>query len=198
MPDTTDPQTIYMIAGPNGAGKTSFAEQFLPDFVDCREFLNADLIAAGLAPFAPESQALHASQLMLEQMRRLVDQNQSFSLETTLSGRSYSQSIPEWQSVGFQVTLFFLWLPSADLAVERVASRVKQGGHNIPQPDIRRRYTRGISNLFNLYLPRVDAAYVYDAASLPPVAVWKREAGIEMMFNRTTWQTITQQSGESQ
>ncbi len=189
--------TIYMIAGPNGAGKTSFAEQFLPDFVDCREFLNADLIAAGLAPFAPESQALRASQLMLEQMHGLVERKQSFSLETTLSGRSYSQLIPKWQAAGFHVTLFFLWLPSDDLAVRRVAERVKQGGHNIPEPDIRRRYTRGINNLFNLYLPRVDAAYVYNAAVLPPVAVWKSETGDETTIAAAAWQTIRRQAGEA-
>ncbi len=188
-------QTIYVIAGPNGAGKTSFAQQFLPDFVDCREFLNADLIAAGLAPFAPETQALRASQLMLEQVHHLVEQKRSFSLETTLSGRSYSQLIPRWQDAGFTVVLFFLWLPSADLAVERVATRVRQGGHDIPEPDIRRRHTRGIVNLGTLYLPRVDAAYIYNAAVLPPAGVWMSESGQETILDAGIWQTICEQSG---
>ena len=193
---TKNTPTIYIIAGPNGAGKTSFAEEFLPDFVDCREFLNADLIAAGLAPFAPETQALRASQLMLEEVHRCVQRKQSFSLETTLSGRSYSQMIPKWQAAGFQVTLFFLWLPSDDLAVGRVAGRVRQGGHNIPEDDIRRRYSRGLRNLCRLYLSRVDEAYIYNASVLPPLAVWKKQAGEETVFDEFVWKAICRQSEE--
>ncbi len=182
--------TVYVIAGPNGSGKTTFARKFLPDFVQCRQFLNADLIAAGLAPFAPESQALFASGLMLEQARKLVHTRQSFSLETTLAGRSYGKMVPQWQAAGFHVVLFFLWLPTADLAVERVAGRVKQGGHNIPEADIRRRYPRGLKNLFKLYLPIVDIAYVYNGSILPPVSVWNREAKKETAFDTELWQTI--------
>lgn len=189
--------TVYVIAGPNGSGKTTFARKFLPDFVQCRQFLNADLIAAGLAPFAPESQALFASALMLEQARKLIDKKQSFSLETTLAGRSYGKMIPQWQAAGFHVVLFFLWLPTADLAVERVAGRVKQGGHNIPEAVIRRRYQRGLKNLFNLYLPIVDFAYVYNGSILPPVAVWNREAKKETVLDTELWQTIQSSAKES-
>ncbi len=188
---------VYVIAGPNGSGKTTFARKFLPDFVQCRQFLNADLIAAGLAPFAPESQALVASGLVLEQARKFVHNRQSFSLETTLAGRSYSKIIPQWQAAGFQVVLFFLWLPTADLAVERVAGRVKQGGHSIPEPDIRRRYQRGLKNLFNLYLPIVDFAYVYNGAILPPVAVWNREGKVETVLDTELWLTIQSSAKES-
>ncbi len=189
--------TVYIIAGPNGSGKTTFARRFLPDFVQCREFLNADLIAAGLAPFAPETQALLATQLMLEQVRKLVQKRDSFSLETTLSGRSYRQMIPQWRKTGFHVVLFFLWLPSANLAVQRVASRVKQGGHNIPEADIRRRYDRGLKNLFDLYISLVDVAHVYNAATLPPVAVWRCEAGNESVWDTEIWQTIHSNAKES-
>jgi len=196
MVQTSQP-TVYVIAGPNGSGKTTFAQKFLPDFVQCREFLNADLIAAGLAPFAPETQALLASQLMLEQAHKLVLKKQSFSLETTLSGRSYRQMIPQWQDAGFHVILFFLWLPSADLAVERVASRVKQGGHNIPESVIRRRYERGLKNLFHLYLPILDVAHVYNGATLPPVAVWNREASLESVLDANLWQTIQSSAKET-
>lgn len=195
--DQTSQPAVYVIAGPNGSGKTTFAQKFLPDFVQCREFLNADLIAAGLAPFAPETQALLASQLMLEQARKLVQKQQSFSLETTLAGRSYRQMIPQWQDAGFHVVLFFLWLPSADLAVDRVASRVKQGGHNIPEADIRRRYARGLKNLFDLYLPVVDVAHVYNAAILPPVAVWNRESSAESIWDAELWQTIQSSAKEN-
>ncbi len=188
---------IYIIAGPNGAGKTSFAENFLPDFVDCREFLNADLIAAGLSPFAPETQAIRASQLLLERVHRLVDERRSFSFETTLSGRSYRQMIPRWTQAGFRVTLFFLWLPSADLAVERVAVRVQQGGHNIPEPDIRRRFSRGLHNLFHLYLPCLDAAYVYNASVLPPELAWKRDSVAETVLDDATWQAVTHLAEEN-
>ncbi|MDA1055111.1 MAG: Zeta toxin family protein [Planctomycetota bacterium] len=159
---------------------------------------SSDLIAAGLSPFAPETQAIRASQLVLERIHRLVDEKKSFSFETTLSGRSYRQQIPQWSQAGFRVTLFFLWLPSADLAVERVAVRVQQGGHNIPEPDIRRRFTRGLQNLFNLYLPCVDDAYVYNGSLLPPQLVWQREAGSEMIIDQATWLAVTHTAKESQ
>lgn len=128
---------------------------------------------------------------MLERIHRLVEQKQSFAFETTLSGKSYRQMIPVWTQAGYRVTLLFLWLPSADLAVERVANRVKHGGHNISEPDIRRRFTRGVENLFRLYLPCLDHAYIYNAALLPPQLSWKREAGVDTVADKSTWLTIT-------
>lgn len=135
---------IYIIAGPNGAGKTTFATTFLPDYVQCTEFLNADLIAVGLSPFAPSIQNFRASELMLERMQKLLDSRKTFSFETTLAARSYSRRIPEWRAMGYEVFLFFLWLPTEELAIERVANRVRQGGHDIPVPTIRQRYRREI------------------------------------------------------
>jgi predicted ABC-type ATPase len=160
--------SIYIIAGPNGAGKTTFANEYLPDFVHCDEFLNADLIAAGLSPFAPHTQAFRASGLLLERIQELVAQKQTFAFETTLAGRSYSQMIPEFQQAGYCVHLFFLFLPNADMAVERVRNRVQQGGHDIPEPDIRRRYERGLKNCLHLYRPLVDGWFLYDSSQLPP------------------------------
>ena len=142
---------IYIIAGPNGVGKTTFANEFLTRYVRCNEFLNADLIAAGLSPYLPESQNVRASQLMLERMQDLVGKRKTFAFETTLAARSYRQKVLEWKEIGYRVHLFFLWLPNPDMAVLRVANRVKQGGHNIPEHTIRQRYARGIQNFQSLY-----------------------------------------------
>src|SRR4051794_8083647 len=120
--------TAYVIAGPNGAGKTTFAMVFLPGFVHCREFVNADMIAAGLSPFAPEPQAMRAGRLLLTRIKELAEARQDFGFETTLAGRSYLKVIDDLRRSGYQVTLFFLWLPSAETAVERVAGRVREGG----------------------------------------------------------------------
>ncbi len=167
--------TAYVIAGPNGAGKTTFANEFLPDFVDCREFLNADLIAAGLAPFAPETQNFRAGRLLLMRIKELTKAKKDFGFETTLSGRGYVPMLKEMKEAGYRIVLFFLWLPSADLAVARVKNRVRQGGHHVPEPVIRRRFKSGIQNLFQLYMPLLDAWWLYDASQLPPEVVAQEE-----------------------
>ena len=163
--------TVYVIAGPNGAGKTTFATEFLPEFVDCREFLNADLIAAGLSPFAPETQNLRAGRLLLERIQELFSARVDFAFETTLAGRSYARMLKTFREEGYRVVLFFLWLPSVELAVSRVAMRVRQGGHHIPEADIRRRYTAGLRNFFGLYRSVLDGWWLYDASELPPVLI---------------------------
>src|SRR4051794_6777634 len=124
--------TAYVIAGPNGAGKTTFAMEFLPAFVQCREFVNADLIAAGLSPFAPETQAIRAGRLMLTRIKELAAARQDFAFETTLAGRSSLKVVTDLKQSGYQVILFFLCLPRAQMAVERVALRVRLGGHDVP------------------------------------------------------------------
>lgn len=191
MTDTTPvPPKIYIIAGPNGAGKSSFAKSFLPDFVDCREFLNADLIAAGLSPFSPESQAMEASRIMLSRMQNLVKKKQTFSFETTLAGRSYRQMIPEWSSAGYQIVLFFLWLPDVEIAVQRVATRVQGGGHNIPEHDIRRRFRRGLTNLFDLYIPVIDRTFILDSSYLPPRLVWSCAQNSKTVLDKAAWDSF--------
>jgi predicted ABC-type ATPase len=188
--------TIYIIAGPNGAGKTTFASDFLPDFVQCREFLNADLIAAGLSPFSPESQNIQAAEIMRTRMDELVTRRISFSFESTLAARSYSQLIPQWRILGFQVRLLFLWLNSEELAVSRVGIRVSQGGHDVPQADIRRRYRRGIKNLFDLYLHEVDSVHLYNNVQIPPRLVAEYSSGKWQITDDATFKSISMQVEE--
>ncbi len=166
-----DAPRVIIIAGPNGAGKTTFAREFLPGEAACPVFVNADLIAAGIAPFAPENAALRAGRLMLEELSHHFAAGISFAFETTLSGRGYLRLIKEWQAAGYQVKIIFLQLASADEAVARVAQRVKQGGHNIPEEVIRRRFAAGKDNIEKLYAPRVDAWALYDNAGSVPVLI---------------------------
>lgn len=157
---------IIIIAGPNGAGKTTFAQKFLPAEAKTLRFINADLIAAGLAPFNPESVAVKAGRLMLEEIDKCVNAGQNFAFETTLSGLAYLHKIKIWQSLGYQVKLWFLSLPSADIAVSRVAIRVSQGGHNIPEQIIRRRFKAGLHNFHHRYNKVVDAWAFYENSDL--------------------------------
>jgi predicted ABC-type ATPase len=138
---------IIIIAGPNGAGKTTFAKDFLPQEAHTFRFINADLIAAGLAPFNPESVSFKAARLMLNELDEYTKAGESFAFETTLSGTHYLQRIEEWKDLGYTVKLWFIALSSPELATSRVAERVAQGGHNIPEDVIRRRYKAGLENL---------------------------------------------------
>lgn len=162
---------IIIIAGPNGAGKTTFAEEFLPKEAACPSFVNADLIAAGLAPFEPERAAFRAGRLMLEEIRHHARKGESFAFETTLSGRGYAGLIPGWRTQGYIVKLFFLRLASPDLAIARVRQRVREGGHNIPEPVIRRRFASGLRNFENLYKPLVDEWALYDNSANEPILI---------------------------
>ncbi len=163
------PPKIIIIAGPNGAGKTTFARAFLPREAGCPVFVNADLIAAGLSPFAPEKAAIQAGRLMLNVITRHVEKRASFAFETTLAGKIYARHIPTWRALGYKVTLLFLSLPSADIAVQRVAERVRQGGHDIPESTIRRRFDAGKELFANVYRPLVDQWALYDNSGDKPV-----------------------------
>jgi len=185
-----DSRTISVIAGPNGAGKSTFVDNYLNRYVDCDEFLNADLIARGLSPFAPERHALRASEIFLQRLDELELGNTSFALETTLSGLSYRRRISRWKELGFRVTIIFLWLPSEEMAIQRVASRVAHGGHDIAIPDIRRRYARGLRNLNQIYLPIVDEAWVLNGSVTPPEVIWRRSDGKEWVGNIEVWELI--------
>ncbi len=162
---------IVIIAGPNGAGKTTFAEAFLPNEAGCSDFLNADLIARGISPFHPEKAALRAGKLLLDEIARRVHAGHSFAFETTLSGLNYARHIRRWRQNGYHVKLVFLCLPSADFAISRVKIRVKQGGHNIPETVVRRRFESGLRNFKNVYQPLVDAWALYDNSGDRPLLV---------------------------
>ncbi len=159
---------IIIIAGPNGAGKTTFARDFLPAEAQTLRFINADLIAAGLAPFNPETASFKAGRLMLEEIDECVDAGHSFAFETTLSGLVYIKKIAVWQAHGYQVKLWFLSLPNEEIAVSRVASRVLQGGHNIPEDVIRRRFKAGLENFHKSYSKVVNSWAFYDSYHRPP------------------------------
>jgi len=153
---------ILIIAGPNGAGKTTFAREFLVREANCPRFINADLIAAGLSPFAPERAAIQAARLMLQTMKAAVSDGESFAFETTLAGVVYARRIVEWQRLGYRVSLFFLKLNSDVLAIDRVAERVRQGGHDIPESVIRRRYAAGWQQFEHVYRDLVDDWSLFD------------------------------------
>ena len=159
---------IIIIAGPNGAGKTTFARDFLPAEAQTLRFINADLIAAGLAPFNPESASFKAGRLMLQEIDDCVDAGHSFAFETTLSGLSYLKKITDWQHLGYQVKLWFLSLPNEDIAVSRVARRVLQGGHNISEDIIRRRFKAGLENFHKRYSKVVDSWAFFDNYGIEP------------------------------
>jgi len=162
---------VYILAGPNGAGKSTFARLFLPEYADCKEFVNADLIAAGLSPFNPEGLAIQAGRLMLERIDQLAQSRVDFGFETTLSGRGHVSLISRLRSEGYRVNLFFLWLSGPDLALTRIRDRVRVGGHHVPDEVVRRRFKRGIDNLFRLYLPLVDSWLIFDNSGNGPKMV---------------------------
>lgn len=164
----TDQKKIVIIAGPNGAGKTTFAREFLPNEAGCPVFVNADLIAAGIAPFQPEVAAFRAGHLMLEEITRHAAEGRSFAFETTLSGLTYARMVPEWRSAGYQVKLLFLSLASEEEAIARVTMRVRQGGHAIPTDVIRRRFVSGMRNFHNVYRSRVDYWLWFDNSGSQP------------------------------
>jgi predicted ABC-type ATPase len=169
--DSAAPKRILIIAGPNGAGKTTFAKEFLPNEADCPIFVNADLIAAGIAPFAPESAALRAGRLMLEEIDRHAAAQNSFAFETTLAGRAYLHRIREWKRSGYRIELYFFRLNSAEDAIARVATRVSQGGHHIPEDVIRRRFAIGYENFKALYAPLVDHWVLFDSTKSKPTVL---------------------------
>ena len=153
---------LYIIAGCNGAGKTTASFTVLPEMLECKEFINADEIARGLSPLNPDKAAIEAGRIMLSKIDRLISRQNDFAFETTLATKNYVNTIKRSQIAGYQTTLVFFYLDSYNLAIERVKTRVIEGGHNIPEPVIKRRYFSGLKNLFDLYIPNCDYWMIFD------------------------------------
>jgi predicted ABC-type ATPase len=162
---------LYIIAGCNGAGKTTASFSLLPEILDCKEFVNAHIIAAGMCPINPESVALPAGRQMLCRIRELMLEKTDFAFETTLATKRYVSLIEKAKETGYTVTLLFFWLNSPEMAEKRVLKRVGEGGHHIPPEVIKRRYHRGISNLMNLYIPLCDNWLMIDNTSTTPLEI---------------------------
>ena len=181
---------IYIIAGPNGAGKTTFAEEFLPKYAHCPIFINADTIARGLSGFSPDATGLKAGRLLLEQIDSFALQKMDFAFETTLSGVTYLSKIKKLKEKGYQIHLFFLWIPDVKLSLARVKSRVKMGGHNITEKVIRRRFYKGINNLFKLYRPVLDSWILFDGAGSRPEKIAQEKLGKMSIFKQNVYDKI--------
>ena len=155
-------KNLYIVAGCNGAGKTTASYTILPEIIKCKEFVNADEIAKGLSPFQPETVSFEAGRIMINRINELLKDNETFAFETTLSTKSYKNKVLKAKEQGYTITLLFFWLNNIELAKERVKTRVQEGGHNIPEDVIKRRYLKGINNLFNIYLPIIDSTLIFD------------------------------------
>lgn len=153
---------LYIIAGPNGAGKTTASYTLLPEILHCVNFVNADEIARGLSPFSPETVDVQAARIMLDRIEELLSQKADFGIETTLATQSYVQLVHRAQASGYKVHLLFFYLETPEQAIQRVAQRVSNGGHGIPEEVIRRRFKRGIENLLHLYLPICDSVTIWN------------------------------------
>jgi predicted ABC-type ATPase len=181
---------LYIIAGCNGAGKTTASYTILPEILDCKEFVNADEIAKGISPFQPDKAGIEAGRLMLKRINKLLASGESFAFETTLSTRSYVQFIDRAKQLDYQVTCLFFWLYSEELAISRVETRVKEGGHHIPEDVIRRRYKSGLKNLFNLFLTRVDNWLVVNNSGDNYEIIAEGALNEETIHNVTLWEAL--------
>lgn len=185
---------MYIICGCNGAGKTTASYTVLPEILECREYINADNIAAGISPFNPNSVAVAAGRIMLNRIQELMLEGVDFAFETTLATRSYVTLINRAKEIGYHVTLLFFWLDSPEMAFKRVLKRVSLGGHSIPKDVVFRRYYRGVFNLLNLYKPICDTWIVFDNMDLVPEIIAKKDEFGEMVINNEIWLTINRQS----
>lgn len=184
-------KNVFIIAGPNGSGKTTFAKEFLPVYAHCQNFVNADYIAHGFSPFSPERAALKAGKQLIREIYRLANQGQDFAFETTLSGKSYASFLSKLKQANYKIHIFFLWIPSAEVALLRIKQRVAAGGHNIPESDVRRRFGRASRNLFKIYRSLADNLHFFDNSTPKPVLVAEEANGSIKIFNPQVFSQIT-------
>lgn len=189
------PQNVYIIAGPNGSGKTTFAKEFLPHYVECLQFVNADLIAGGLSPFDPARAAIHAGRIMLEEIHSLTESRKDFGFETTLSGRTQIDLLRRLKKRGYHIHIFFLWIQNSELALERIKARVEDGGHDISETTVRRRFDRSLSNFLGVYRSLADSWAIFDNSSEIPVLIAFNELGELTILDDERYGIITR-SGE--
>jgi len=176
---------VYIIAGPNGAGKTTFAREFLPKYANCRNFINADLIAAGMSPFSPEAAAIRAGRLMLGEIELSMRRRDDFGYETTRAGRSYLRVIRRLKESGYAVHFFYLWVPSVELALARIRERVLRGGHDVPEGVVRRRFDRSMANFLVHYRLLADRWIFYDnSGSVPAIIAYGEEGELHVADTR--------------
>lgn len=185
---------VYIIAGPNGAGKTTFAKRFLPDYIKCTNFVNADLIAQGLSPFFPSLAAMKAGRLVLEEIHRLVEKNLDFAFETTLAGMSYLSFLKKLKKRNYSIHLFFLWIPNPELALARIKERVADGGHDVPATDARRRFYRGIRNFFRFYKPLLDSWMLFDNSGMIPHLIAEEKNGKLLVIEKEEFDKVAKES----
>lgn len=185
----------YVIAGPNGAGKTTFARDFLPHYVHCLEFVNPDLIALGLSPFDAKRAGPAAGRVVLQRIHDLAKAKNDFAMETTLSGRTYVPLLRGIREGGYQVHMFYLWLPTPEMSLQRVADRVKRGGHDVPKADVRRRFPRTLNNLFNLYWFLLDSLYFFDASNVEPSLIFEQIEGRVQIYQQEKYEKIIKKVG---
>ena len=182
---------VVIIAGPNGAGKSTAAPAILRDVLGVDEFVNADTIAKGLSAYAPDTVAIEAGRIMLRRIAELSKRRSDFAFETTLATRSFAPKLRHLRESGYKIYLVFLALPNPDFAILRVKNRVQHGGHDVPNEVIARRFQRGLSNLFQLYMPLVDHWRVYDNASEVPSLIAQQELGSDIMIaDQEQWLTL--------
>jgi len=181
-----------IIAGPNGAGKTTFALTYLPESIRCLNFVNADLIAMGLSPLSPEREWLAASRLFLREIRQYIDRRESFAFEATLAGKTYVRLIRNLLAVGWRMCLVYLWLPSVEMAIERVAERVAHGGHDIPRDVIIRRYSRSLVNLLEHYAPLCSSTMCLDNSGPAPEVIFVQDEGGRVVESQELFSVLCQ------
>ena len=193
MPRKIVHRNCYVIAGPNGAGKTTFALKFLPLYANCRNFINPDLLARAYSPFDPDAGMLRAGRTVLERIVEFTEAQTDFAFETTLSGRTYVPLLQRVRKRGFRLHMFYLWIPSPELALLRIRDRVESGGHNVPERNVRRRFGRTLGNLFTLYRPLLDTLHFFDNSSDTPRLIFKDESGHTTTYDAAIYKRLRQE-----
>jgi predicted ABC-type ATPase len=193
MPRRSAHSNCYIIAGPNGAGKTTFATEYLPHYAKCVNFINPDLMARAYSPFDPDAGMLRAGRTVLERIAEFTEAGTDFAFETTLAGRSYVPLLRGVKKAGFRLHMFYLWIRSPELALLRIRYRVASGGHSVPERDVRRRFSRTLANLFELYRPLLDTLHFFDNSSDTPRLLFNDEAGQTAVNDAALYEQLRRQ-----